>query len=594
VKVTRLEAHARSFALDFEVLCRQGEIQFAWQGRIRGDERGSVRYEFDGRALTEFLKNRIGLCVLHPLAECAGAACAVRHPDGRLEAGVFPRFISPHQPFKAIEAITHEVAPGTQAEVRFHGDTFEMEDQRNWSDASFKTYSTPLELPFPARIEAGTRVTQSVTLTLLGRLAPPVRISLRVGTELTVQWSQARPRPPLGLQVASHGQALAADEIQRLEQLQLSHLRVDLDLGGEDWREQLHQATDQSRLLGTHLHVALNLSEGAEAELAALHGAWAELRPPVSLWLLFPPPGPKAAGEWLAGIRRALARFDARIPIAAGSNANFAELNRNRPPPAWEGLPCFPLNPQVHAFDDTTCMENLEAQTAVIESLRQFSTQPVVVSPITLRRRPRGARAGPGLEAPGALPRQVDPRQLSLCGAAWTLGSLAALSPMPGIHSLTYYETTGWLGVLETAAGSPLPAVFPSLPGGVFPLYHVFAQLARFPRVVPVLCSRPPTAAGLALIDPPHRRRVLVANLLSEPQTVRLVAGGEHAHLRCLDDTGVEAAMESPEDFLVRAPRLLFSRQGLFELELRPYAIAMLDLASGAATDENPAAESSK
>ena len=30
------------------------------------------------------------------------------------------------------------------------GDVFEMEDQRNWTDASFKTYCTPLRQPFPA------------------------------------------------------------------------------------------------------------------------------------------------------------------------------------------------------------------------------------------------------------------------------------------------------------------------------------------------------------------------------------------------------------------------------------------------------------
>ena len=38
------------------------------------------------------------------------------------------------------------------------GETFETEDQRNWSDASFKTYGTPLHLPFPVEVEEGTRV----------------------------------------------------------------------------------------------------------------------------------------------------------------------------------------------------------------------------------------------------------------------------------------------------------------------------------------------------------------------------------------------------------------------------------------------------
>ena len=35
------------------------------------------------------------------------------------------------------------------------GDTFEMEDQRNWTDASYKTYVRPLALPWPYTLRAG-------------------------------------------------------------------------------------------------------------------------------------------------------------------------------------------------------------------------------------------------------------------------------------------------------------------------------------------------------------------------------------------------------------------------------------------------------
>ena len=42
------------------------------------------------------------------------------------------------------------------------GDTFEMEDHRNWTDASFKTYVRPLALPWPYTPPAGQAVSQSV------------------------------------------------------------------------------------------------------------------------------------------------------------------------------------------------------------------------------------------------------------------------------------------------------------------------------------------------------------------------------------------------------------------------------------------------
>src|SRR5207247_7392946 len=121
-----------------------------------------------GEARSDFQRNRIGFCVLHPSRECPGRPCVVEKADGTVERGIFPRFISPHQPFKEIRSIAHEVAPGVWAEVRFEGDVFEMEDQRNWTDASYKTYCTPLGLPYPVQVRCGDRVMQSVTLTLRG------------------------------------------------------------------------------------------------------------------------------------------------------------------------------------------------------------------------------------------------------------------------------------------------------------------------------------------------------------------------------------------------------------------------------------------
>jgi hypothetical protein len=58
---------------------------------------------------------------------------------GSWQEGVFPFFISPHQPFKKLQALSWSPSSGVQAKIRFEGEIFEMEDQRNWTDASFKT-----------------------------------------------------------------------------------------------------------------------------------------------------------------------------------------------------------------------------------------------------------------------------------------------------------------------------------------------------------------------------------------------------------------------------------------------------------------------
>lgn len=94
------------------------------------------RLVFDARFTPDrdFETARAGFAVLHPIVGVAGRPVEVEHGDGTVERSVFPDLIEPWQPFKDIAAITHEVSPGIEAECRFAGDVFEMEDQRNWTD----------------------------------------------------------------------------------------------------------------------------------------------------------------------------------------------------------------------------------------------------------------------------------------------------------------------------------------------------------------------------------------------------------------------------------------------------------------------------
>lgn len=120
-----------SFEISYDVDNRHGDIHFRWNGRISGTPDGTLMWTMDGKALSTFWRNRIGFCVLHPVRECAGQPCTIETPEGRIEKGAFPKRIAPHQPFFNIRAMSHEVQPGVTAEVRFGGDIFEIEDQRN-------------------------------------------------------------------------------------------------------------------------------------------------------------------------------------------------------------------------------------------------------------------------------------------------------------------------------------------------------------------------------------------------------------------------------------------------------------------------------
>jgi hypothetical protein len=158
--------------------------------------------------------------------------------------------------------------------------------------------------------------------------------------------------------------------------------------------------------------------------------------------------------SWVKLARERLQSYDATVPIGAGTNAYFTELNRQRPPVRVLDFVSYSVNPQVHAFDNASLVETLETLPATVQSARQFCDDlPICISPITLKPRFNAVATGPEPEpAPGELPKPVDARQMSLFGAAWTLGAIARLAQSEAAR-LTFYETTGWRGVMETGDG---------------------------------------------------------------------------------------------------------------------------------------------
>jgi hypothetical protein len=352
----RLDVGPDRFEAAFEARAARGPIDFAWNGSVRGDADGTLAYVMDGTARTSFLKNRIGVCVLHPVRACAGRPCTVTHTDGRTTPGTFPLHASPHQPFLNVRSIAHEPRPGLTAEVRFEGETFEMEDQRNWADATYKIYSTPLALPFPASIVAGTRVRHAVTLTLRGeaRLPEP-----DVGPAvLSLADAPALPCPDVGVMFPNAAGAPA-------------HLRVDLEGADERW---LSNAADEARALGAALEIAL---DGSEIERLSEMIRRAGVRVARLILLGASPDAFDLARRGFPGVL-----------VGAGSNAHFAELNRNRPPLDRVDFVAYPAHPQAHASDERTIVENLEGLAMTVQSARaHFPGRPVALGPVSFGKR---------------------------------------------------------------------------------------------------------------------------------------------------------------------------------------------------------------
>jgi hypothetical protein len=577
------EVSGEAFRISYDVENKQRDIDFFWKATITGDPEGTITFSMEGIARSAFLRNRIGLCILHPIRECAGQECKVEKVDGSIVHGTFPRYIASHQPFLDVRAISHKVLPGVWAEVRFVGDTFEMEDQRNWTDASYKTYCTPLGLPFPVEVKAGTTVSQSVTLTLTGTIPSARSEPANKAIVFTVVGTTPCPLPRIGLGLASHDQPLSTKEVARLRALNPSHLWVDLHLSQPEYESRLRRAALEARELSVPLEVAIILSERAERELKAIRGSLARERPVVCTWLVFHTSEKSTTEKWIKLARTQLAEYDVKAKIGAGTNAYFAELNRHRPPLEAIDVVTYSINPQVHAFDNTSLIENLEGQTATVESARQFANGLLLaISPVTLKPRfnPDATGAAPGLGL-GEIPSQVDVRQMSLFGAGWTAGSLKYLCES-GVYSVSYYETTGWRGVMETEIGSPATSKFRSSPGSVFPLYYVLADVCEFAggSVLFSTSSAPLKVDGL-MVTKGDRTRMILGNLGPEPQLVQVENAWSEKTVRVkyLDETNAEVALKSPESFRADPGTLTQVEREWIEIHLRPYAIARIDSA---------------
>ncbi len=574
----RFEVEGDSFRVTYDAEHREQEVHFIWRATIAGAADGTVTFTMDGEAHSTFLRNRIGFCLLHPIRECAGARCRLESADGTVTEETFPRFIAPHNPFRELRALAHEVSPGLWAELRFEGDLFETEDQRNWTDASYKTFCTPLRLPFPVEVRAGTRVRQSVTLTLTG--AVPATPAGRPEPVLAVSATAGAAMPEIGVCATSHGRPLSGREVEVLRHLRPAHLRVELDLTSADWADRLRQAASEARALGAGLEAAVTVSDRARDETAELVRVLHAENPAVRRVLVFHDREWATPERVLMPVIEALARYDASVPVYAGTTANFLELNRGRPPLDRLGGVCYSVQPQEHAFDNASLVECCAAIADTVASARQFcGDRPLAVTPVTLRKRVNPYATGPAPPVPpGELPPTVDRRQMSLFGAAWTLGSLKYLAEA-GVASATYYETTGWRGVMELADGCSLPEQFPSRSGMVFPLFHVLADANEFAggEVLAAVSSDPLVFDGLA-IRRGETTRVMLANMTDRPQLVTVTGLAPEAVVRVLDEATFDrATQDDPLGFQRRPGEPWLTKAGTLKVKMNPYAYVRID-----------------
>jgi hypothetical protein len=496
----------------FSVHCRcrhdEGPIAFHWKGTIAATSDGVLTYLMEGDAESEFDYAKVGLCVHHPLAT-VDRPYHGETPAGAV-AGRFPVAIAPQihvgeidlPLFPPVTSLSIAQTDTVTLELSFDGERFELEDQRNWSDASFKSYSLPADLGYRFHAPAGGRIRDAVRIGVRGEVeTSPACTSETVVVELGA--AVERRLPSIGFGIG--GRPASAEELRRLRMARPSHLRSDVHLACQAWCEQLKHADAEAARVGCPLELAIVLADDPERELAELAAELPTLAATIARVIVLRESEEATRPLWLAAARGRLGPFLSGVPFFGGTNQNFNELNRNRECVSGADGVAYSLNPQVHAFDDLSLMENIAGQPEAVATLRTFASLPIAVSPIALRQQSDG----------------VDPRQSTQFAAAWTLASIAALS-RSGANSLTYFETTGPRGIVDDDP---------------YPVHDVFVTLGAWSDgdLVELMISDELAVAGLACrVD--GATALALANLTDGPREVEVRPGDRlkpvHRHLQ--------------------------------------------------------------
>jgi D-apionolactonase len=556
-----------TFEISFKALCEgAGGSAIELRASITG---AGQRLAFDVAALphADFLTNRCGFCVLHPIAGLAGLPVIVESVSGDIIESKLPGVIDPWQPFKNLRAITHQVADGILAECRMEGGTFEMEDQRNWSDASYKTYVRPLELPWPYVLKAGVEVRQRVTLTISGELKSRPAASASAGSPIGVGLAGANGRMPgMSLVIAPQDIKASLAALPALAQIAPRQLLLHFDplAGHETAALEGFARLQRESGAAASLELALPCRDDPESELLAIaskvRAAGLTLEslivspsvdrqstPPGSKWPDCPP---------LETVYAAARKAFPGLRLGGGMLSYFTELNRKRVPPEQLDFITHATNPIVHAADDLSVMQTLEALPFIVRSVREiYGHKPYHIGPstIAMRQNPYGGatKANTGLERIPMANR--DPRHNGLFAAAWTVGYVArCLSAQP--EMLTLSALAGDFGLIASE-GEPSPQ------GGVRPLFHVvqaLSELAGFEWRECVV-SKPARVAAFAAVGPTDRKSIMIANLTPHSLTADLSTSGLKSETRIsmLDEESLACAAPGKALPSVPAPEML-------------------------------------
>ncbi|MFN4147548.1 MAG: hypothetical protein ACK4GN_17105 [Runella sp.] len=457
IKNEVIEIQKDSFFVKYDGynLSAKGEAIFHWKAQIVGKNTGQIIFEIEGEALQALRRNRAGFCVLHPIEGVAQQPVWIEHSDGNQTTSIFPKYIAAQDPFLDIRSMLWQSPDGSKYQLDFEGEIFQTEDQRNWGDASYKTFCTPLKLPFPVQLQPGDEVWQRIIFTPFFANSSPVSTHYlpENPTNHLIEWGIAE----------SVETSLLSDEVLKmLQTLPFKHYRIDIYPEQFEWISEFSQQALCSYTLGWPLQIVLHLGKDWEKQLEQFSTIILQYRLNFKYLLLVSTQSlttPQAIIDYVPTLKKQLPS----ILIGVGTDYNFTELNRHRFEAKAADFVFFSYHPQEHAFDDLTILENTETLRYQVESAEYIYQKPIVISLITLTKRANPYATNPS-DVILPLDKQIDKRLKTEFGREWITKMIAELS-QTSVKAVTLLRAVGELGIISLE-GRPYP-LYQSLEKGL-------------------------------------------------------------------------------------------------------------------------------
>ena len=555
----KIEQNDTGFKATFVARCLTIDGTFTWRGDFTGMPDGTLYCTAAGIPQEDFLTGRTGFVILHPLSGFVGRPITIEHTNGKVLNSKIPNEIVPDQPYLLVRSMTHEPVPGLKVNIRMEGDSWETEDHRNWTDASFKTYCRPLSLPYPYKIAKGVEVRHTAALTFVGKLpSDPARVR---GTVTVKIGTASGKMPRIGVSVLPED-ALAAVRVAPIVRAAgVQHINVRIDLRTRGWQKPLERYAQLAK--ATRAEIVLEIvipGEGKpvnEVGAAAKAVRAAKLKPsavlitPAADLKSYPPgtPFPDTVPSW-EDIASAARKHFSTSRIGGGMLSNFTELNRKRPPKKLFDFIGHATSGLVHAADDRSVMETLESISYIVRSTKAIiGRTPYRIGPSHIGNsfNPYGSAVTPNPTGGRVTMARVDPRHRGLFGAAWHLGYLSQVVNY-GAEAATVASPVGEFGIAYSRLPHPQPWFDAHKGVKVYPVFHVVRGIAaaagaKHVEAVSSDAERVRTVAW----KKGKMTHLWLANILDEPVEVKLrgLSKGKTA-LVIIDEDSFESAVSDP------------------------------------------------